>query len=74
MMTSCDGNAFRVTGAWPFVWGIHRSPVDAPNKGPVTTHFEVFFDISQWIYTYTYTYTYIYIYTGTMEETLYLLN
>ena len=28
MMTSSNGNIFRVTG--PFVWGIHRSPVNSP--------------------------------------------
>ena len=31
MMTSWNGNIFRVTG--PFSRGIHRSPVDSPHKG-----------------------------------------
>ena len=30
-MTSSNRNIFRVT--WPFVWGIHRSPVNSPHKG-----------------------------------------
>ena len=33
MMTSSNGNIFRVTGHWPFVRGIHRSPVNFPHKG-----------------------------------------
>ena len=34
MMTSSNGNILRVTtGYWPFVWGIHRSPVNSPHKG-----------------------------------------
>ena len=46
MMTSLKGNIFRVTGHlcgeftgkhlprnWPFVQGIHRSPVNSPHKG-----------------------------------------
>ena len=28
---------------WPFVWGIHRSPVDSPHKGPEMQRFDVFF-------------------------------
>ena len=32
MMTSSNGNIFRVTGR-PFVLGIHRSPVNSPHKG-----------------------------------------
>ena len=31
---------------WPFVRGIHRSPVDSPHKGSVMPMFGVFFDIS----------------------------
>ena len=31
IMTSSNGNIFRVTG--PFVGGIHRSPMDSPHKG-----------------------------------------
>ena len=31
MMTSSNGNIFRVS--WPFVRGIHRSPVNSPHKG-----------------------------------------
>ena len=30
---------------WPFVWEIHRSPVDSPHKWPVTQSFDVFFDL-----------------------------
>ena len=30
---------------WPFVWGIRRSPVNFPHKGPVTRSFDVFFDL-----------------------------
>ena len=30
---------------WPFVRGIHRSPVNSPHKGPVTRSFGVFFDL-----------------------------
>ena len=30
---------------WPFVWGIHRSPVNSPHKGPVTWNLDVFFDL-----------------------------
>ena len=33
MVTSSNGNIFRVTSHWPFVRGIHRSPVDSPHKG-----------------------------------------
>ena len=34
MMTSSNGNIFRVTtGYWPSVRGIHRSPVNSPHKG-----------------------------------------
>ena len=32
-------------GYWPFVWVIHRSPVNSPHKGPVTRSFDVFFDL-----------------------------
>ena len=31
---------------WPFVRGIHRSPVDSLHKGPVIRHFDVSFDVS----------------------------
>ena len=31
MMTSSNGHIFRVT--WPFVQGVHRSPVNSPHKG-----------------------------------------
>ena len=30
---------------WPFVRGIHRSPVDFPSQGSVTRSFGVFFDL-----------------------------
>ena len=30
---------------WPFVRGIHRSPVNSPHKKPVTRSFDVFFDL-----------------------------
>ena len=30
---------------WPFVRGIHRSPVNSPHKGPVTRSFDVFFEL-----------------------------
>ena len=30
---------------WPFVWGIHRSPVNSPHKTPVTQSFDVFLDM-----------------------------
>ena len=30
---------------WPFVWGIHWSPVNSPHKWPVTRSFDVFFDL-----------------------------
>ena len=30
---------------WPFVRGIHRSPVNSPHKRPVTRSFDVFFDL-----------------------------
>ena len=42
MMTSSNGNIFRVAG--PFVWGIHRSPVNPPQR-PVTRSIDVFFDL-----------------------------
>ena len=29
----------------PFVWGIHRSLVNSPHKGPVMRSFDVFFDL-----------------------------
>ena len=32
MKTSSNGNIFRVTGYWPFVRGIHTSPVNSPHK------------------------------------------
>ena len=36
---------------WPFVRGIHRSPVNSPHKGPVTRSFDVFFDLrlNKWL-------------------------
>ena len=39
MMTSSNGNIFRVTGS--FVRGIHRSPGNSPHKGPVTRDLDV---------------------------------
>ena len=30
---------------WPFVRGIHRTPVNSPQKRPVTWSFDVFFDL-----------------------------
>ena len=30
---------------WPFVRGIHRSPVNSPPERPVTRSFDVFFDL-----------------------------
>ena len=30
---------------WPFVWEIHRSPVNSPAQRPVTQSFDVFFDL-----------------------------
>ena len=30
---------------WPFVRGIHRSPMDSPSQRPVTRNFDVFFDL-----------------------------
>ena len=30
---------------WPFVRGIHRSPVNSPHKVPVTRSFDVYFDL-----------------------------
>ena len=32
---------------WPFVRGIHRSPVDSPHKEQVVQSFDVSFDVSQ---------------------------
>ena len=44
MMTSSNGNIFRVTVCdWPFVRGIHRSPVNS--QRPVTQNFGVSFDL-----------------------------
>ena len=44
MMTSSNGNIFRVTG--PFVRGIHRPPVDSPHKGQWRRALhDVFFDL-----------------------------
>ena len=40
-MTSCNGDAFRITG--PPARGIHRSPVDSPYKGPVMRSVDVLF-------------------------------
>ena len=40
MMTSSNGNIFRVTE--PFVSEIHRSPVDSPH---MTQGFDVFYDV-----------------------------
>ena len=31
---------------WPFVWGIHRSPVNSPHKWPVSRSLDDFFDLS----------------------------
>ena len=36
----------RFPRCWPFVWGIHRSPVNFPAQRPVTRSFDVFFDLS----------------------------
>ena len=34
LMTSSNGNILLVNARyWPFVWGIHRSPVNSPHKG-----------------------------------------
>ena len=41
MMTSSNGNMFRVTG--PFARGIHRSPVNSPHKGQWRGALMVFF-------------------------------
>ena len=30
---------------WPFVWGIHRWPVDSSHKGPVTQSCDISFDV-----------------------------
>ena len=30
---------------WPFLRGIHRSPVNSPHKRPVTRSFDVYFDL-----------------------------
>ena len=30
---------------WPFVRGIHRSPVNSPHKRPVTRSFDIYFDL-----------------------------
>ena len=30
---------------WPFVWGIHRSPVNSLHNRPVTRSFDIFFDL-----------------------------
>ena len=35
----------RLPRYWPFVWGIHRSPVNSPQKRPVTRSFDAFFDL-----------------------------
>ena len=43
MMTSSNGNIFRVTG--PLLGGIHRSPVDSLTQRPVTPSFDVFFNL-----------------------------
>ena len=45
MMTSSDGNIFSVTG-WPFVRGIHRSPV-LPSQMPMTWTFDVFLSVPE---------------------------
>ena len=47
MMTSSNGNIFRVTGHCPFVRGIHRSPGEFPAQRPVTRSFDVFFDLNK---------------------------
>ena len=33
MMTSSNGNIFRLSCYWPFVWGIHQSPANSSHKG-----------------------------------------
>ena len=43
MMTSSNGNIFRVT--WPFVRGIHRSPVNSLHRGQWRAALRVFFDL-----------------------------
>ena len=30
---------------WPFVWGIHRPPVNCPSQRPMMRSFDVFFDL-----------------------------
>ena len=37
----------RFLRSWPFVRGIHRSPVNSPQQRPVTRSFDVFFDLHQ---------------------------
>ena len=44
MIPSSNGNIFRVT-AGPFVWGIHRSPVNSPHKGQWRGAVMFFFDL-----------------------------
>ena len=39
MMTSSNSRY------WPFVRGIHRSPVDSPHRRPVTQNSDVLFDV-----------------------------
>ena len=43
MMTSSKLKHF--PRSWPFARGIHRSPVNSPQKRPMTRNFDVFFDL-----------------------------
>ena len=48
LMRPCHGDAIKwkhVPHYWPYVWGIHRSQVNSPQKGTVTRSFDVFFDL-----------------------------
>ena len=48
MMTSSNGDIFRVTSYWPFGREIHRAPVNSPHKGQWrqwTQNFDVTIDL-----------------------------
>ena len=44
-----DKRKYQTSALLAFVWGIHRSPVNSPHKGPVTGKMFPFHDVIMWV-------------------------
>ena len=42
---SVDQRKYQSSASLAFVWGIHRSPVNSPHKGPVTRKMFPFYEV-----------------------------